>query len=133
MSLYLSHQDDKQQRQNEMNTTQKRAAKGGEFGANGEFYTGGKFINTVEENSKSLKVAKKATRKQEVAPYVWEVQPEGKISIFSRISGVFATFKNGVAVMSCNDVTVGYYGLTRKTIQNWVDLYNSGERWIDNA
>ena len=30
-------------------TTQKRAAKGGEFGANGEFYTGGKFINTVEE------------------------------------------------------------------------------------
>ena len=70
-------------------TTQKRAAKGGEIGANGEFYAGGKFINTVEENSKSLKVAKKTTRKQEVAPYVWEVQPEGKISIFSRCLGLY--------------------------------------------
>jgi hypothetical protein len=30
----------------------KRAAKGGEMGANGEWYEGGKFINTVPENRK---------------------------------------------------------------------------------
>ena len=49
-------------------TTQKRAAKGGEIGANGEFYAGGKFINTVEENSKSLKVAKKNNSQTRSSP-----------------------------------------------------------------
>ena len=34
-----------------MSATQ-RAKKGGEFGANGEWYEGGKFINTVRENRK---------------------------------------------------------------------------------
>lgn len=30
----------------------KRAPKGGAIGANGEFYEGGKFINTVPKNAK---------------------------------------------------------------------------------
>jgi hypothetical protein len=52
--------------------TQKRAAKGGEFGANGEWYEGGKFINTIEENGKrEVKKQANKVRKVQVRPYVW--------------------------------------------------------------
>lgn len=51
---------------------QRRAAKGGEYGANGEFYDGGKFLNTIQENGKQEKKRKKPTGRREVAPFVWE-------------------------------------------------------------
>lgn len=48
----------------------KRAAKGGEYGANGEFYEGGKFINSIPENPKKEGSAPKAKpRKKQVEPF----------------------------------------------------------------
>lgn len=59
-----------------MKVTTKRAVKGGELGANGEWYEGGKFINTVEQNAKRHGSAPKAAklRKVQIKPYVWVMQ-----------------------------------------------------------
>lgn len=42
------------------NDTQRRAQKGGEFGANGEWYEGGKFIATSENTIKSAPAERRA-------------------------------------------------------------------------
>ena len=114
-----------------MNNT-KRAAKGGEYGANGEWYEGGKFINTVPENGKKEGSKPKASRKQEIAPYVWEVAPEGKRSLYRQFAGVFGRVENGVAVMLYNDrlpTILNYVGRTLEEAQNILDRWNAGERW----
>lgn len=68
--------------------SQKRAKVGGEYGANGEFYEGGKFINTIAENQKKEGSTAKKARKVEIAPYKWEVAPEGKRSIYQQFAGI---------------------------------------------
>jgi hypothetical protein len=67
-------------------TTQKRAAKGGEFGANGAWYEGGKFINTIEENGKRQVKKRSKARKVQVKPYVW-VESD-KQPLFSMVGDV---------------------------------------------
>lgn len=115
-----------------MNTTHERAPKGGAFGANGEWYEGGKFINTVAANEKrAAKAARKSTRKQEIEPYVWAVPPvPGQMSLLRRFAGVFGTVRNGVAYVQCQQVTLDYYRTTLEEVQSWVAAYNRGERWI---
>ena len=113
--------------------TQKRASVGGEFGANGEWYDGGKFINTVEENAKGKAKKRTATRKQEIAPYVWEVPPEGKWSLYVRFAGVFGNVWNGVAILRTDEqleATLEYYGKTLAQAKKMIDDWNAGVRWI---
>lgn len=109
--------------------TQVRAKKGGEFGANGEWYEGGKFINTNPVYSKSHKPSR-STGKQEVAPYVWEVAPAGMVSLYRQFAGVFGKVVNGTAILTCSDQTLAYYRQTRESIQAMIDRWNSGERWV---
>jgi hypothetical protein len=112
-----------------MNT--KRAAAGGEFGANGEWYEGGKFINTVPENSKRNGTAKRGQGKQEIAPYVWEVAPEeGMISLYRQFAGVFGIVIDGVAVVRCSQHTMNYYGKNIDQINDMITRWNAGERWF---
>lgn len=113
-------------------TTKERAPKGGAFGANGEWYEGGKFINTVAENEKrSAKAAKKSARKQEIEAYVWAVPPvAGQMSLYRRFAGVFGNVRNGLAYVDCKQVTLDYYRTTLEEVQGWVDAYNRGQRWI---
>lgn len=114
-----------------MTTTIKRAAKGGEFGANGEWYEGGKFINTVPENKKREgSTPARKVGKQEVAPYVWEMAPEGKMSIFRRIAGVVAKHVNGVMVPAYNAQILSYVGMSSVEADNLINLWNAGERWL---
>lgn len=110
-------------------TTTQRAKRGGEFGANGEWYEGGKFINTIPENHKRKGSAKRGSGKQEIAPYVWEVAPEGKSSIYRQFAGVFGKVVDGVAVLMCSEQTLNYFRTTRDEAQQLVDLWNAGERW----
>jgi hypothetical protein len=123
-----------------MTTTTKRAGKGGEFGANGEWYEGGKFINTVADNAKKHGSRKSKPRKCEVAPYKWEVAPEGKGSLYEMFQGTWGVVRrDGVAVLAYgNDVerlehVLNYCGFTRATAQQWLDRYNAGEKWRDLA
>lgn len=111
-------------------TNQKRATRGGEYGANGEWYDGGKFINTVPENHKVRGSANRGTGKQEIAPYVWAVAPNGERSLYRQFAGVFGKVVNGVAVVMCGEQTLAYYGKTREEAQAMIDSWNAGNRWV---
>lgn len=115
---------------------QRRAKKGGEVGANGEFYEGGKFINTVPQNAKRYGSAPKGPAKKEpVAPYLWEERPEGKRSIYYAIVGIHGYYQNGLLMVDENKEklqnTLNYMGRTKEQVEAWVERYNNGERWID--
>ena len=115
--------------------TQRRAKVGGETGANGEWYEGGKFINTVANNGKG-KGGKKSTGKQEIGPYKWEVAPNDERSIYSQFRGVFGTIQNDKAILAYgSDVerlhhVLAYYGWTVVSAQRLLDMWNDGQRWI---
>jgi hypothetical protein len=111
----------------------KRAPKGGAVGANGEFYEGGKFINTITENDKRLGSKPKKVSKSQIMPYVWVETPEGKRSIFTKISGIFAQVTGDIAHMREDDrlqQTLDYFGVTHEYAVDLVERYNRGERWI---
>jgi hypothetical protein len=111
--------------------TQARAKVGGEFGANGEWYEGGKFINTIPANRKKEGSAPKGSGKEEIAPYVWEVAPEGKRSLYRKFAHAFAKVgTDGKAFIFCSDHSLAYYCTTREEVQKLVDRWNAGERWI---
>jgi len=110
----------------------KRQAKtGGEIGANGELYKGGQFI---AESDKTLKgsTKRKPPKKQEIAPYKWEVAPEeGLQSIFTQITyyckwadGYDSTFEVIPGIVKSNNADL-------EQIQDLVNRWNNGERWYE--
>ena len=116
-----------------MKTTQKRAVAGGEFGANGEWYEGGKFINTVADNAK--RQVKQGTRKEQIAPYAWEIVPVGMRSIFDYCFGEFALIVDGrLVVRTCeySDNAFRYFCQSREKIAALCERWNQGERWISS-
>lgn len=113
-----------------MSTTfHSRAKKGGELGANGEWYEGGKFIATTE-HPKRFGSRKPALRKQEIEPYKWEVGGEGQVAIFPQLAGV-ELFDRRSGKFSLNPGLRMEYltesGLARR--QSLIARYNAGERW----
>lgn len=119
-------------------STQRRARPGGETGANGEWYEGGKFIAT-RDNPKRTGRSRKATRKVEIEPWKWEVPPEeGMRPIYGRMgAGVFTgKLPDGQWGLIASDVTWHYYFKTATAIerakeryQAFADRFNAGERW----
>ena len=110
-----------------------RAIKGGEFGANGEWYEGGKFINTVPANKKREGSKSSGTGKQEIAPYTWEVAPKGKRSLYRQFAGVFGKVVDGVAVLRTDsqmEQTCRYMGVTLSEASELISRWNAGERWL---
>jgi hypothetical protein len=124
-----------EQRNATMKTNTKRAAKGGEVGANGEWYEGGKFINTIPENRKKEGSKPRTTGKREVAPYVWIVPPTdcSGISLYRQFAGAWGRIENGVAIFD-NRVDVKhvtkFFGHTIESAQAILDRWNAGERWM---
>jgi hypothetical protein len=111
-------------------TTQKRAKVGGEVGANGEFYEGGRFLNTIPENHKVKGSRPAKARKVQVEPYVWVV--DTRRPIFSIVGG-------GAEYIDRNDwkkgirpympaIESGYADLAEVTAL--CDRFNAGERWM---
>lgn len=114
-------------------TTTKRAAKGGEYGANGEWYEGGKFINTVAENRKKEGSAKSRPRKVQIEPFVWVVDDRRPL---------FAIVGTGAEYIDRNEWQKGirpyapafrdgvmYNGTTIEEVQAICDRFNAGERF----
>jgi hypothetical protein len=118
-----------------MKTTQKRASVGGEFGANGEWYEGGRFINTVPENAKKHGSVARKPRKIQIEPYVWVEVTGDERAIFS-VVGAGAAYidrydpSKGIApyMPSCRN-GVMYGGETLAEMQTLCDRYNAGERY----
>lgn len=108
-----------------------RATKGGETGMNGEFYAGGTFLPNTTLGKMQKRAKTSGTGKQEIAPYTWEVAPEGKVSIYRKIAGTTAQWK-----------TFGkefqpfwpYLSQQSQEVQdNALELikrWNAGERWM---
>lgn len=117
-----------------MATTQKRAAKNGEIGANGEFYAGGKFINTVAANAKKHGSRPAKACKVQIEPGVWVIDTRKPLF---RVVGAGACYidrydvSKGIApyapAFNCG---VMYQGTTIEEIQSICDRYNAGERWM---
>lgn len=106
--------------------TQKRAAKGGQHGVNGEWYEGGKFLPNTE---KPKGTNGRGTGKVEIEPFKW-VAAEGRKSLYKLFAGVLGVVgRDGVAVLRVNDETLAYYRTTREEAQAMIDRYNAGERW----
>lgn len=123
-----------------MQTIQKRAAIGGEIGANGEFYEGGKFIATKDNAKGAPKAKALVCRKVQIAPYQWEVQPAPEHEpIFRHVGAalkvvsfdyetkacvleVFQPYVNA----SCNNITPEYLSQLKRLVAR----FNAGERWI---
>lgn len=114
--------------------TTKRAAKGGEYGANGEWYEGGNFINTVPENRKKEGSATKGkVRKVQVGPFEWAVQPAaGTEPLFvGAVGGVFADARGNRRPLSgVSDQALNYLGMTREELAARVERHANGERWV---
>ena len=85
--MQLGNTDRQPQTAKDRKMIQRRAKTGGESGANGEWYEGGKFIATTDHaKGKPAKQAK--TRKMEVAPYNWQEQPTADhVAIYSYLGG----------------------------------------------
>jgi hypothetical protein len=112
--------------------SQKRAKVGGEVGANGEMYKGGRFINTIPENEKKEGSHGKARkiRKVEIEPYVW---------VMSDRRPILSIVGSGACYIDRSDWTKGIMPYEpaiasgyadRDEVQTLCDRFNAGERFI---
>lgn len=119
-----------------------RAKKGGEYGVNGEFYTGGEFLPSSPYTAKGATKAevKRITRKQEIAPYCWKVSPTGEQAIWpgikSLVTFVESTYskeagKTGIVTpVSFNWKGMGWTKEGYERFLELVEMWNKGQRWI---
>jgi hypothetical protein len=108
------------------NTNKQRRAKvGGETGMNGEQYAGGTFLPNTTLGKMGTGAKRTGGGKQMVAPYVWEIAPEGKKSLF-------ATFREFVNLNTgeINGTAAAYYGRSVEDIANAYAAWKDGQRWI---
>ena len=112
---------------------QKRARPGGEVGANGEFYEGGKFIATTD-HAKGKKRAGKGSGRVEVENYTWVPSRDGFRPLYGRLAGIEVrdratgrfSFNEG---LRGDDATAGAITQRRADIAAW----NEGKRWVSTA
>ena len=112
-----------------------RAPKGGCVGINGSEYEGGQFLPSSPLTVKGMQPQshRRASRKQEIANYVWEVPPTaGHISIYRQIAGTAARWDwdNKCFEVVSSDEILAYLGMSREQAQNLVNRWNAGERWM---
>jgi hypothetical protein len=117
--------------------TNGKARAGGQYGRNGEFYQGGQFLPSSERTIKgefgnSSKTKKARVRRVEIAPREWAEAPEGKRSIWKTVAGTFAKYDwdTGNLVLNTNAQMLTYFDTTEAEVQDLVDRWNAGERWM---
>ena len=113
-----------------MNT---RAKSGGQTGINGEWYNGGEFLpsseNTVKGEMKKVQL-KKGSGKREIAPFVWEVAPEGMRSIYQKYHQVWKMEGGKMEVFK--GINREYFGEAfLQEAQKMAERWNNGERWTE--
>ena len=112
----------------------KQATKGGEFGANGQWYDGGRFINTIAENDKKSGSRNQKIGKRQIEQFTWELQPfAGARAIFSLTVGSGARIIDAQTIEPVPSIYpngVAYNGETIEECQELCDRFNRGERWI---
>lgn len=117
-----------------MKVNQKRARKGGEYGVNGEFYEGGKFLPNTEKPKAAPR--KRATRKQQWEAYKWERPAEGWRAIYKMV-GVQAAPEdrydrenNRIKPFAPGINSYGDEPISGWTTAELCELFNAGVRWV---
>jgi len=118
-----------------MKETHKRAKKGGELGANGEWYEGGKFIATTDHAKKLGSNNKKATGKQQVEQGVWEIAPmEGMRAVYPQLAGIEIPIReNGRIIRFAFNGNLRNEFATPEAIakrHSLISQFNNGGRWV---
>lgn len=118
-----------------------KAKKGGEIGLNGEFYKGGQFVAGSEDTIKGMQngqhLKPRYSRKMEVAPYKWELQPSPDHKAIFNCMGQYLTwdvFGQSIKAFTpgCeyNDKLQGFaIGTTEAIYAELAAKWNAGERW----
>lgn len=112
-----------------------QAIKGGQYGQNGEWYEGGQFLPNTELPKRGGK-SKRATKKQEIAPYDWQVAPtEEARSIYTFLAGTYARLNRSTqqleAYMPYIEVCERKYPqFNRQQVMDLIAKWNKGERWF---
>jgi hypothetical protein len=128
-----------------------QSPKGGMIGINDYFYKGGQFLPSTKAEPGKWKIGKKwvTTKKEQVEPNKFEVQPTPlSRSLFSLLGvgqltvmdGKKIKINDGVRASNGEEVTPkmkmrpgvkGILGKHEFTLQDLVDQYNKGARWIE--
>ena len=114
-----------------------RAKAGGEIGMNGEHYEGGQFLPSTTLPNQAPASRKAGTGKREIAPYVWQVAPDGMQSIYSQFQHLWK-ITDGKAAVIDNAQALAYYTplgcpgdkCSAEEVQAAADKWNAGERWM---
>lgn len=113
-----------------------RAPKGGAYGANGEWYEGGKFIATTKHPKRHGSY--KPTGKVEIEPYVWAQRREGLRPIYGAIFDCIKTdggqFEYLEQAAAAKIRMHGDNDKTRMSILRGrlhVSMFNAGYRWFE--
>jgi hypothetical protein len=111
-------------------TGQKRAKVGGEYGPNGEWYEGGRWIATQDIPKKQKeKLRKAASGKVQVEGYQWEVPEPGQMAILHNLGGTVLNPRDG----SINYNYLEYMKYSADEVAEFEEVvrrWKAGERWI---
>ena len=104
--------------------TKTRAKKGGEVSpVNGKFYKGGWFMPTTGQGKKVAPKSAKV-KKVEIEPYKWVEARAAYMSIYQKL-GAFINNR-----LELNHTAIEFYQQDVKMIQELVNHYKAGYRWI---
>jgi hypothetical protein len=116
-------------------TSKTRASKGGEVGMNGEFYNGGTFLPNTMLPKGATRPIVTATRKMEVAPYTWEMQPTATARTIWSLVGVTLNYNRQAkrVEVTNNAQAIAYYGDKAQgySLSELAEMWNNGTRWIE--
>lgn len=106
-----------------------RASKGGQVGANGEFYEGGKFLPSTKQPKRHGSKPARGVRRCLVEPGVMADVPEGKGAILQSIRALVVV-DGGLLVPINNPLAIECHG-GAAYLADRIAAYNRGERWVD--
>lgn len=109
--------------------THSRARAGGQIGANGEFYEGGKFIATTDHPKNQVR-QKKGTGREQIELGRWEPCPEGHRPLFGQLAGL-ELIDRGQQRFTFNPDLRGMYAEPDVIEQRkrMIEAFNAGKRW----
>ena len=109
-----------------------KAMRGGEIGANGEFYKGGQFVADNPETAKGSRITCNTTHRIEIEPYKWIEASREERSIMRAIVGTVARWagRRGGAVELVDNAEhiCKHFGWNLEKAKEMVNRYNAGER-----
>lgn len=110
-----------------------QAKTGGQSGMNGEWYKGGQFLPSTTLPKQAQRKVKRGSGKQETAPYIWKVPPEGMTSLYAMIQTFCRVNTDGTLSPLQSQQPFDYYGVDKEQVTMLAEQWSDGETWIDES